>query len=414
MECPPRRPFSALFSAALTARRAGRLCPSQNGWQAAWQTPLKRHGVALLSTVLAITAMAFPLQAAAQVGIGVSLPLSGPVEKLGRDFLDGARLKLAEYNKQMGQQPEQQVELVIADDRCDGEVAKLSADELRQSGVGLITGILCNAVAFQLAETLKESAIPLLVAGARAPRLTMDRERKGWHLWRLAPADTEAATIASRELARQWASAPYAIIDDGTAYGRGLADQFRIAMEEAGLPPQFQDNFRPTQSTQARLVRRLRRAGTPKVFVGADAEDAAMIARNAAELEIPLEIVAGDTLSVLPFLPPDQHPPDGLLAVLARHEVDSAVPRELVARFRQAGIDPEPYALSGYRAMEVALEALRPETGETAAQLAGETFETALGPVKFDETGANTVPVHAFFEWRNGAFEEIAPGKITP
>ena len=61
------------------------------------------------------------------------------------------------------------------------------------------------------------------------------------------------------------------------------------------------------------------------------------------------------------------------------------------------------------KAMEVALQAFKPEPAATAALLSSETFETALGPVKFDETGANTISVHAFFEWQNGAFEEIAP-----
>lgn len=360
---------------------------------------------ALMACLLAVFAILFPAGASAQLKIGLSLPLSGPVEKLGHQFLAGAKLKLAEHNE-TSREP---VGLSVADDRCDGGVAKLSADELRQSGAGLITGILCNQVAFELAETLKQSTIPLLIAGARAPRLTIDRQRKGWHLWRLAPADTEAAVVAANVLSARWASAPYAIIDDGTAYGRGLTDQFRAAMEEAGLPPQFQDNFRPTQSTQARLVRRLRRAGTARAFIGAGAEDVAMIARNADELGIAIGIVAGDALSVLPFLPQEIWPPDGLTAVLARHEVASTVPQALAARLEEAAIDPEPYAIKGYQAMEVALHALRPDKSETARLLQSETFDTALGPVKFDETGANTVPVHALFVWQNGMFEEIAP-----
>ena len=397
MQCLSSHRLSALIRAPLPPRRRG------TNWLFKAAAGMRR--ISLFCGAMALLVTTFPAPAAAQLKVGLSLPLSGPVEKLGRQFLAGAQLKLEEHNRQA----ETPVELAIADDRCDGDVAGLSADELRQSGAGLITGILCNAVAFELADAFKQSAIPLLVAGARAPRLTIDRQRKGWHVWRLAPSDTEAAIIASRELSRQWASSPYAIIDDGTAYGRGLADQFRTAMEEAGLPPQFQDNFRPTQSTQARLVRRLRRAGTAKAFIGAGAEDVAMIARNSAELEIPLEIAAGDALSVLPFLPQEQWPPDGLHAVLARHEVAATIPQQLAARLEQAEIDPEPYALAGYQAMEVALQALQPGATDTAGRLNGETFATVLGPVKFDETGANTIPVHTLFEWRGGAFEEIAP-----
>ena len=157
MECFPRRLFSGLLRAALTARRINKAWAVQN-------TTEKRQAPLFL-IVLAVFITLSSLPAAAQSKIGLSLPLSGPVEKLGRQFLAGAKLKLEEHNRQA----ETPVELAIADDRCDGDVAGLSADELRQSGAGLITGILCNAVAFELADAFKQSAIPLLVAGARAP-----------------------------------------------------------------------------------------------------------------------------------------------------------------------------------------------------------------------------------------------------
>ncbi|MCB1386160.1 MAG: branched-chain amino acid ABC transporter substrate-binding protein [Nitratireductor sp.] len=359
--------------------------------------------MALLAVAIA------PLPAAAQRDnqrrIGISLPLSGDVERLGRQFLAGARLKLQEFNAEAGGT----ADLAIVDDRCDEGVAALAADELRQSGVSLVTGILCNGVARVLADALQPDGTAILVAGARSERLTADRNRLRWKLWRLAPGDGEAARVAALALSKRWNGKAYAIVDDGTVYGRGLADRFREAMEEAGLPPQFQDNFRPTQSTQARLVRRLRRSGVTHAFVGADAEDTAMIARNAREIGVPLTLAGGDVLSILPFSAADQQPPDGLLAVLSAYETAATTDAAIAERFLAAGVEPEPYALQGYRALEVALAALGDTTAATADNLDRSRFDTLLGPVEFDGNGANMLPIHGLFEWRDGAFRRLDP-----
>ena len=73
----------------------------------------------------------------------------------------------------------------------------------------------------------------------------------------------------------------FAIIDDGTIYGRELAESFALAAEQAGLKPVFVDTFRPQLDNQIGLVGRLSKAGATHVFAGGDRDDIAIMGRDA-------------------------------------------------------------------------------------------------------------------------------------
>ncbi len=364
--------------------------------------PIRLFLKTLVHSILFASISVLAVQSAlAQQKIGLSLPLTGQAEPLARQFLIGAQAALSAEPQPGG------ATLVVVDDACDELVAQVAAAELLKSQVNLVTGFLCNISATVVANQMVASQIPLLVAGARSERLIKDREKESWNLWRLTPGDNDAARYAAEVLGKSWQNSAYAIVDDGTVYGRNLADAFRTVMDDQGLPPQFQDNFRPTQSTQARLVRRLRNAGITHVFIGAAAEDVAMIAKNANELNIALEIAGGEVLSIMPYLPQDTLPPDGLMAVIEKTMVDLDLPESIRQQFAEDNIEPEPYVLAGYQAVQIALAALRSTPQETTSALSQETFETLLGPVSFNSDGTSTTQHYGFYQWRNNQFMQV-------
>lgn len=333
--------------------------------------------------------------------VGLSLPLTGQAGKLASLFLAGAKLALEDHNSRTGTA----ARLMTADDGCDREIARLAAAELKEAVPDIITGLLCNDPAYEIATQLRQTGIPVLVAGARSVRLITDREREEWNLWRLSPGDDEASTALAATLAKLWTGKAYAIVDDGTAGGRTDADGFRAGMEAAGLAPQFQDSFRPTQSTQARLVRRLQNAGVTHVFIAAGPEDIAMIARNAKELGVSLTIVGPETLDILPYLGAELQPPEGILAHLANLPSSHPEALAVLERIAGRGIAPEPHVVLGYQAMQVALAATGDSPAETAANLANLTFETVLGPVRFAPDGSMAVSPYRLYRWNGTNFD---------
>jgi len=335
--------------------------------------------------------------------IGLSLPMTGTASLLAGQFLQGARLAVEELK------PGGAVELVVADDGCDTAIAELAAADLKNAGIAIATGYLCNEAAFAAVRGMRSTGIPILVAGARSERLLKDRGRENWNVWRMSPADRDAAALAAQRLSARWRGRPWAIDDDGTAYGRTFADEFRAMMEEAGQPPQFADNFRPAQSTQSGLVRRLRSSGVTAVFIAASAEDLAVIAGNMRQAEASFELAGGPTFDLLPWIEQAKDIPDGLLAVIEPQPVTLSQARELTEKLAEREIEPESYVYLGYAALQIAIAALRDNPAATSAALAETVFQTVLGNIDFDADGRNRVNPYELQIWQDGAFRPAPP-----
>lgn len=351
-----------------------------------------------LLAALLIAAAAVGDAGAAQLRIGLSLPLSGVASVLGRQFQQGAEFALKELAE------DGEIEIVVADDGCDEELAGLAAADLEAASVILATGFLCNDAAQVAARRFAGSGVPVVAAGARSEQLMRDAEKEGWTIFRIAPGDDSVAEAAAAIFAQRWRGTPWAVVDDGTVLGRTLADSMRRLMEDAGAPPQFADNFRPAQSTQAGLIRRLQRSGISAAFVAGSAEDVAVIWRNLAEASARIEIAGGESLETLPLVADSQTLGPGLLAVMEPDPAQLPALGALATRLAAAGIEPEPYVFQGYAALELALAALRATPGETARALDQTVFRTVLGNVDFDTAGRNTLLRYRLFVWRDGRF----------
>lgn len=358
---------------------------------------MKRAG---LLTVMLSLALAPALSAAAQekLRIGLSLPLSGNSAILGQQFRDGARFAVAELAG------DRNIELVLVDDGCDEALARLAAADLRNAGVALASGLICNDAARAAAEAFAGSSVPVIASDARSEQLMRDAERNEWNLFRMSPGDDAAAVAAAEALSKRWSGQPWAILDDGTVYGRTLADAMRAQMEEKGMPPLFADSFRPAQSTQASVIRRLQRAGVSAAFAAGAAEDVAIIWGNVQDAGSSMEVAGGEALSALPWTEAARIVEDGLLAVLEQDPAPPPSRSSLAARLVGAGVEPEPYVFLGYAAIELALAALRETPDATLAALRDTRFDTVVGAFDFDEAGRNTVDRYGLYEWRGGRF----------
>ena len=232
--------------------------------------------------LLALVLLVQTIQPAPAQTIGISLPLGGDYARLSGYFLDGAKLALEQSGRA------QDIKLVVADDGCDEEIGKLAIDDLKARSPAIITGFFCNAPVRLAAEAFKPLGTPILVAGARSPRLLKDKNKEEWNLWRIAADDDAGPRAAAAAISSLWRDRAFALVDDGTIYGRTYVDRMRVVLDELGTPAQFLDTFRAAQSSQAGLLRRLQRSGVNAAFVAsASADDLLVIAKNLKSLEIP-------------------------------------------------------------------------------------------------------------------------------
>jgi len=351
----------------------------------------------MLATLATVTMLSFSVSGHARAEtIALSLPLSGDFAEIGRGFSTGAKLAIESL--------ETDHTLFIADDGCDPDLAKLAAKDIRSQKAAIVTGMICNEAALALASGLRDSKTPLLVAGARSVRLIKDREREEWNLWRISPGDNTAAEQIARYAIANFKDTAFALIDDGTIYGRSLTDIIRLRLDEAGMKPQFSDTFRAAQSTQAGMLRRLERSGVAMAIIAAaTTEDLFTIAKDHKALGIKTGLILTEQLSLLPFLEDAQEASESILVMMEPSYASLDSTGELTKLLTERKIKPELSIYEGYAAVQVAIQALEIRD----PSLNGKRFETIIGPVEFNDRGENIYNPYKLHVWRDGALQPV-------
>lgn len=327
---------------------------------------------------------------AADLRAGIVAPLTGASAILGRQVEAGAR-----HAAEAGG-----VAVEVVDDACTAKGGANAARRLARAKVQVAVGFLCTEAIEAAMPILKEAGIPAITPGVRTDSLTDRRHKTGWPVFRLAPRADAERTAVGELLAARWRTELFAIVDDGTIYGRELAESLRLAVEQAGLKPVFVDTFRPQLDNQIGLVGRLRKAGATHVFVGGDRDDIAIIGRDAAGLAVPLVVAGGESLRAAGDLPLAA----GTLMVGLPEWADRADPAVLAA-LGEKGVAAEGYVLPAHAAMEIAVAAAKVAgEGGIAGAIGGSEFETALGKIAFDAKGDVAGSQYALFRYDGTRF----------
>ncbi|RFC63186.1 ABC transporter substrate-binding protein [Fulvimarina endophytica] len=347
--------------------------------------------VPLLLSTLFVLAPGSPEALSQERGavVGVAAPLSGPRSSLGEQLEAGARLAA----------DASQVSVVEADTQCSAEGGVEAAETLVEAGSTVVLGFLCTDALLAALPPLTEAGIPVIDIGVRTNRVTDDREKTGHLVWRLAPrSDAEAAALADW-IASNWEGEPFGLIEDGSIANRGLVDTVRRLLADRGLEPSATDNYRPAEEKQFGLARRLARTGVTRFLIAGDRPDIAVIARDAAELGLDLQIVGGESL--LDETAPDQSLAAGVTALAPPY----------AHRLEAADGSPERtlpgYSVLAYAAMQIAAQAIGAagETGQPLKEaLDAGSFETILGPVSFDAKGDASAVAYQALRWNGEAF----------
>jgi branched-chain amino acid transport system substrate-binding protein len=349
-----------------------------------------------IRTLCALSALVLAGQAGAQASIGLAAPLTGPSAILGEQMRTGASMAA----ERLG---DPAVRLSVADDGCSADGGARAARELIAAKVQIVVGFLCSEAIEAALPILKAANIPAITVGVRADSLTDRRNRTDWPVYRLGPRADGEREAAGRLLARLWESELFAIVDDGTIYGRELSESVRLAAEKAGLSPVFVDTFRPQLDNQIGLVGRLQRAGATHVFAGGDRDDIAVIGRDAAQLQTNLIVAAGETLRSIGEIPLAP----GTLMVALPDWPDGAVPA-VAAAFAERRILAQGYVLPAYAAVEVAHAAIAGAVGGSIGDLSGRDFVTAIGTLSFDDKGDLTENPYRMFRFDGTRFNPVA------
>src|SRR6266480_123798 len=156
------------------------------------------------------------------IAIGSVAPLTGGIAHLGKDNENGARLAVEEANaaKIRIDGKETAFELLAEDDQEDAKVGNTVAQKLVDAKVAGVVGHLNSGTSIPASNVYSGANIPMITGSATNPALT-ERGLKG--VFRVVGRDDQQGPAVANYLIANAKPKVVAIIDDATAYGKGLA-----------------------------------------------------------------------------------------------------------------------------------------------------------------------------------------------
>lgn len=177
------------------------------------------------------TGMAFAQNAVVTIAhVG---PTSGAIAHLGKDNENGAILAVEELNAAGVTIGGKKVtlKLMTEDDAADPKQGTAVAQKLADAKVAGVIGHLNSGTTIPASSIYSDAGIPQISPSATNPKYT----RQGFKTaFRLVADDAQLGGTLGRYAVKELKGKSIAVIDDRTAYGQGVAQEFTKAVEAAG------------------------------------------------------------------------------------------------------------------------------------------------------------------------------------
>jgi len=181
--------------------------------------------------VLAVTSgLAFAQSVVTIAHVG---PTSGAIAHLGKDNENGAIMAVEEINAAgltIGGQ-KVTLKLMTEDDAADPKQGTAVAQKLADAKVAGVIGHLNSGTTIPASKIYSDAGIPQISPSATNPKYT----RQGFKTtFRVVADDTQLGGTLGRYAVNTLKGKTVAVIDDRTAYGQGVAEEFSKAVTAAG------------------------------------------------------------------------------------------------------------------------------------------------------------------------------------
>jgi branched-chain amino acid transport system substrate-binding protein len=167
------------------------------------------------------------------VRIGASAPLTGPQAHIGKDNENGTRMAIDDANAKgvmIGNQ-KARFELLSEDDQADPKTATIVAQKLVDAKVNGVIGHLNSGTTIPASRLYNDNNIPQISPSATAVSYTAQGFKTAF---RVMANDGQQGKVLGEFAAKSLGAKHIAVIDDRTAYGQGLADEFIKSAEANG------------------------------------------------------------------------------------------------------------------------------------------------------------------------------------
>ena len=375
----------------------------------------KRHAIALGLGVALIAQHSVAQETV--VRLGHVAPTSGGIAHLGKDNENGARMAIEELNAKGITIAGRKIrfELLAEDDAADPKQGTAAAQKLVDSKVVGVIGHLNSGTSIPASKIYSDAGIPQISPSATNPRFT----RQGYKTtFRVVADDVHLGGTLGKYAVNQVKGKSIAVIDDRTAYGQGVADEFEKGVKGAGGKIVGRE-FTNDKATDFTAILTSLKAKKPDVvfFGGMDAVAGPML-RQMKQLGIDAKFMGGDGIcsGELPKLSAGSMG-DGQVVCAEAGGVEGETKKSLEefnAKYKaKFNADVQIYAPYVYDAVNVMVAAMQKANSTEPAKFlpvlaATSGYKGVTGVISFDEKGDIKNGALTLFTYKGGKRDQIA------
>lgn len=269
----------------------------------------KITSISLLAAVIAITGCSKKEEAvtttastgALVVKIGHAAPLTGPQAHLGKDNENGVRMAIDELNAKgvtIGGQ-KVQFELLSEDDQADPRIATTVAQKFVDDKVSGMIGHLNSGTTIPASRIYDTAGIVEISPSATNPKYTQQGYKGAF---RVMANDIQQGKVLGEFAVKDMNAKKIAIIDDRTAYGQGLADEFEKAAKAAGAAIAVREFTTDKANDFTAILTKIKGVAPDLVFYGGMDGQGAPMVKQIKTLGLKAQFLGGDGIYTAEFM----------------------------------------------------------------------------------------------------------------
>ncbi|WP_233865368.1 branched-chain amino acid ABC transporter substrate-binding protein [Paraburkholderia adhaesiva] len=323
-----------------------------------------QHTMKQLAGATIVAAMSLAGTAHAQqveeVKIGFAGPMTGAQAHYGKDFQNGITLAVEQENATKPTIGGKQVRFVLdaQDDQADPRTGTTVAQKLVDDGIKGMLGHFNSGTTIPASRIYSNAGIPQ-IAMATAPEYTQQGFKT---TFRMMTSDTQQGSVAGTFAVKSLGMKKIAVVDDRTAYGQGLADQFAKAAKAAGGTIIDREYTNDKAVDFKSILTKLKAQNPDLIYYGGADSQAGPMVKQMKSLGIKAPLMGGEMVHTPTFLQIAGDAANGTVASLAGLPLEEMPGgKDYVAKYKQRfGEDVQtysPYAYDGAMAMFAAMKA---------------------------------------------------------
>ncbi len=347
-----------------------------------------------------------------EVRMGSASPVSGPSAHLGKDTENGSRLAIDDLNARGFMIDGKRVKLVLVaeDDGGDPKQGTAVAQKLVDAGVVGVVGHLNSGTTVPASKIYYTAGVAQISPSATTPIYTKQGFKSAF---RVVANDNKVGSTLGRYAVVNLKAQRIAVIDDRTAFGQGLADEFIKGVKAAGGAAEIVSRqYTHDRATDFNAILTQVKGKNPDVvfYGGMDAVAGPMLKQLKA-LGIDVKFMGGDGVcsEKLPQLATDGLGENKVYCAVAGGVTGAQEKTyaDFVERYRKTfNLELQTYAPYAYDAMMVMAMAMQNAKSADPAKFVPEIakikYQGVTGNIAFDANGDLLDAAMTMYTYRSG------------